>query len=404
MSRIVFWTPNYEPEPIGIAPLATDACEWLAARGHEVEVVTAFPNYPERRIHSGYGGLWRHERHDGVFVRRTWLRVRPGEGFSDKALYEASFAACSLPLAARRLRRTDVLVCIVPTLLSSAAGAALARLVPRGPRFVLWLQDLVIAGAEALEGLGPVARLTLRGAAALERATARAAHRVVVCSPGFRDALVEGGLPPAKVETIFNWVDTNWIAAEPPPPADGPARFLYSGNLGYSQGFETLVEAARLLEGAVEVEIVGAGNAAAEVRRLAAGAAKVSVRPPVPRQQLPALLASADALVVIQRSVSAGANLPSKIGPYLASGRPIIASLDSTTPAADLLRRSGGAVLVPPEDPAALAEAIRRLAADRSSRTELGRAGRTFAETELEREVLLPRLERALLGGKPATI
>ena len=54
MSRILLWSPNYAPEPTGIPPLVTDAAEWLAERGHRVEVVTAVPNYPERSIHPEY--------------------------------------------------------------------------------------------------------------------------------------------------------------------------------------------------------------------------------------------------------------------------------------------------------------------------------------------------------------
>ena len=74
MSRILVWSPNYAPELTGIPPLVTDACRWLAARGHEVEVVTALPNYPQRRIYPGYEGrMWRSEVVEGVAVHRSWL-------------------------------------------------------------------------------------------------------------------------------------------------------------------------------------------------------------------------------------------------------------------------------------------------------------------------------------------
>ncbi len=128
MSRILIWSPNYAPELTGIPPLVTDAAEYLADRGHEVELVTAFPNYPERIIHEGYrGSIWRSERRGKVDVHRSWLRVKPGERFADKILYEASFTALSLPRVIRRARRADVLVCVVPSLLAAAASAGLAR-------------------------------------------------------------------------------------------------------------------------------------------------------------------------------------------------------------------------------------------------------------------------------------
>lgn len=383
--RVLVWSPNYAPELTGIPPLVTDACEHLADRGHEVEVVTALPSYPQRRLHDGYRGRLRvTERRGGVLVHRTWLRVRPAETFLDKALYEASFAATSLPLVARRARRADVLVCVVPTLGAAAASALLPV-----RRRVLWVQDLVPAGALALAP-GRGARRALEAAERVEAFAARRAHRVVVCSPGFRDHFVARGVDARRVEVVENWVDVREIAPAPPPPHGRP-RVLYSGNIGYSQGFATLAEAARLVP-EVEVAVVGAGNGEGEARALG-----LEVSPPVPRAELPALLASADVHVVLQRRVSAGSNLPSKIATYLASGRPIAASIDAATPAAELLRASGGALLVEPEDPAALAQALRRLAADPELRARLGARGRRFAEERLDRRPALERLERALL-------
>lgn len=397
MSRILIWSPNYAPEPTGIPPLVTDACEWLAARGHEIEVVTALPNYPWRRIDPAYrGNLWRSEVLDGVEVHRSWLRVRPGESFVDKALYEASFTALSLPRVIRRARRADVLVCLVPSLLAAAASAGLSR--AGGPRLVLWWQDLVLSAARSLDDLGPLALLALRVAQAAERVALRAADRVVSCSPGFVDYLVEQGGRPERIATVPNWVDTDWIAPAE-PAASAVTRVLYAGNLGYTQGFETAVEAMRLLPDELELELVGEGNAAEHVRRLVKSMPRIRVRPPVPREDFPGLLAAADVQLVLQRRVSAGANLPSKIGPYLASGRPIVASIDPATPAAEILDESGGALIVPPEDPPALAQALLRLHHDRELRAELALRGRAYAERALGRDVTLARLEREIAGG-----
>lgn len=383
MSRIVIWSPNYAPEPIGIPPLVTDAAEWLAARRHEIDVVTAVPNYPERRIDSAYRGRYRvTETRNGVRVHRHWIRVRPEERFLDKALYEATFALSSLPTYLAHAGRADAIVCLVPSL----AAAALATRLPRRARLVLWVQDLVASAARAVDGAPPA---PLAAAARAEGRTVRRADHVVVCSPGFAAAL---GI---EAETILNWVDTDAIRPRPMHANGRQARFLYAGNLGYTQGFETLVDAARLA-GGVELELVGAGNAAARVRALAEGVA--TVRPPVPRSDFEGLLGSADVHVVLQRRVSAGANLPSKIASYLASGRPIVASIALDTPAADLLRDSGGALLVPPEEPVALAEAMARLRDDRRLRERLAAKGREYAERRLGKDQALARLERAILG------
>ena len=173
----------------------------------------------------------------------------------------------------------------------------------------------------------------------------------------------------------------------------GATRFLYTGNLGYTQGFETLAAAAQRLNG-VDIELVGAGNAVLEARKLG-----LSVRPPVEREEYSRLLASADVHLVIQRDVAAGANLPSKIASYLASGRPVVASIGLETPAAELLRASGGALLVPPEQPGLLAEAMIRLRDDPALRQELGLRGREYAVAHLDKQVALARLEAAIAHG-----
>jgi colanic acid biosynthesis glycosyl transferase WcaI len=389
VSRILIWSPNYAPELIGIPPLVTDAAEWLVERGHQVDVVTAFPNYPERLIRPEYRQrFYTSSLEGGVAVHRSWLRVRPRESFLDKALYEWSFALISLPRVVRFSRRADAVVCVVPSL---AAAAVAARLV-RPQRLVLWVQDLVAAAAGAIWRGPRVVRRLMR---TLERSAFLHADRLIVCSPGFRDYAAALGTDRARIETVYNWVDAEEIQALPPAERDR-TRFLYSGNLGYTQGFETLVEGAQIAGDTVELDIVGSGNAAADVAVLAGR--NVTVRPPVARSDYPALLADTDVHVVVQRRMSAGVNLPSKIASYLASGRPILASIDAATPAAELLRASGAALIVEPEDAAAVAAAMRHLHEAPDLRAELGRRGREFAVARLERAHALARFEAIVLG------
>jgi len=399
--RILIWSPNYWPELIGIPPLVTDAAEWLSAREHEVEVVTAVPNYPERRIRSEYRGVvWRRERVRGVTVHRSWLRVRPGENAVDKVLYEGSFAALSLPRVLRHLMTLDVVVCVVPSLLAAICAASLVRAAKAARpslRLVLWVQDLVLNAATVLDDTSRISQL-FGIARSCELAAARSADCVVVCSTGFAEYFLSGGVPRGRLVTINNWVDVERIPATPSLNAHRPTRFLYSGNLGYSQGFETLADAAQMAGRDVEVVVVGDGNAAARVRELTEGLANICVRKPVPESEFPRLLASADVQIVLQRRAAADANLPSKIGPYLASGRPILASLDLSTAAAELLRRSGGALLVPPEDPKRLAEAMRELRRRPGLREKLARQGRSFAVKQLDRRAALARLEAVVVG------
>ena len=393
MSRILIWTPNYAPELTGIPPLVTDAAEWLAGAGHEVHVVTALPNYPERRIYDGYRRtLWRHERLRGVEVHRSWLRARQEKGFVDKVLYELTVSTFALPNAVRIVPNADVVICVIPTLLAAAYAALLTRVFRK--RLVLWVQDLVPAAARAVVSGDSQA---LAVAEHLERQVVSAATQIVVCSPGFRDHFIRHGIDPERIDTVLNWADTS-VIQRIPPTRGRPARFLYSGNIGYTQGLDTLVSAARLAGDEVVVEIRGAGNAANAVASAAAAIPNVVCAGPVLPNNYPALLASADAHLVLQRRVSAGANFPSKIATALASGRPVVAAIPPETPAAALLRESGAVVLVEPESPAALAQAMRELAQDPIRREELGRSARLYAERHLSKEAALARLTAAFLG------
>jgi colanic acid biosynthesis glycosyl transferase WcaI len=399
--RILLWSPNHAPETLGIAAVATEAAEWLAGRGHEVRVVTAVPNYPERVIRPEYrGSLWSSEREGGVTVDRSWLRVRPRERFVDKVLYEASFASLSLPLVIRRLRGLDALVVIIPSLGAAVYAAALARLLrSRRPRLILWVQDIVPSAAFALDDVTGAAGGAISVARSAEAFALRRADRVVVCSPGFVGYVEAAGVEPVRIAVALNGVDTSVVVPEPARTNGGATRFLYSGNVGYTQGLEVLVEAAERLGDRVAVDIVGGGNAVDRVRAAAAHVSNVAVRPPVPRVEFARNLAGADVLAVVQRRVAAGANLPSKIAPYLASGRPLVASLDPRTPAASLLRESGAALLVEPENALALAEGMRELHERPELRARLGRAARDYAVANLRRDVTLGRLEDAIAGA-----
>jgi colanic acid biosynthesis glycosyl transferase WcaI len=397
--RILIWSPNYAPELIGIPPLVTEAAEWLASRGHEVDVVTALPNYPERMIFPDYSGrAWRSDEENGVRVHRSWLRVRPGETFFDKGLYEASFAALSAPRALSLFGPADVLVCLVPTLFTTALGALGAR--ATRTRLVVWVQDLVLDAAHSIDRIGRLKGRVLGGLRKVEGVGLRKADRVVSCSAGFVPYLIQRGADSSRLDTIPNWVDVERFQSVSDPPTEGGIRFLYTGNIGYTQGFETLLTATDLVGDGVAVEIVGGGNFVDIARCIARP--PVRVRPAVPRDAYPALLASAHALVVLQRRVAANVNLPSKIASYLASGRPIVASMGLDTPAADMLRASGGALVVPPEDPEALAASMRRLSDDARLRTELGARGREYAVAHLAKERVLPRLEIAIVGDDPS--
>jgi colanic acid biosynthesis glycosyl transferase WcaI len=175
--RILIYSYNYAPEPIGIAPLMTELAEGLAKRGHKVRVVTGMPNYPERRIYAGYRRkLWITERSgNGVVIQRNWLWVRPKPNLLDRILLDGSFVLLSLVHAIKG-KRPDVILLTSPPLPVSVPAAVLGWL-HRCP-VVLNLQDIL---PEAAIHTGILKNKTMiRVFEALEKFAYQTAHKISV--------------------------------------------------------------------------------------------------------------------------------------------------------------------------------------------------------------------------------
>jgi colanic acid biosynthesis glycosyl transferase WcaI len=385
--RILIYSYNYHPEPIGIAPLMTELAEGLVQRGHEVRVVTGMPNYPQRRIYDEYQGkLYVTEEKNGVTIQRSFVWVKPKPGLLDRILLDGSFVLTSF-LQAMRGWRPDVILLTVPPLPVSVP-AALLGWIRRCP-VVLNLQDIL---PDAAVHVGLLKSKTMiRVFSALEKFAYRTATKISVITEGFVDNLTAKGVAPDKMVCIPNWVDVNFI--RPLPKANNPFRVahqlenkfvvLYSGNIALTQGLETVVEAATRLRHIPEIAvvIVGEEKALQGLRNYcqARGADNVLLLPFAPREKLPEMLAAADIGLIVQKSNVISFNMPSKTQVLLASGRPIIASVPDTGTAARAVHQSGGGVVVEPENPDALATAILELHADRAKAEMLGQKGRQYA-------------------------
>ncbi|WP_017718213.1 glycosyltransferase family 4 protein [Kamptonema formosum] len=400
--RILIYSYNYYPEPIGIAPLMTELAEGLVKRGHQVRVVTGMPNYPERRIYPGYEGRWyMTERKNSVTIQRSTLWIRgPRPNLLDRMLLDASFI-CTSMVHALKSWRPDVILATVPPLPICVPATLLGWL--RNCPVVLNVQDILPDAAVAV-GLLKNKKM-IRVFEALENFAYRHAHTISVIADGFVDNLQAKGVPASKMVKIPNWVDVNFI--RPLPKENNAFRathqlqdkfvVLYSGNIGLTQGLETVVEAAVRLRHIPDLTltIVGEPSAISELQDYcrARSADNVLLLPFEPREKLPELLAAADVALVMQKHNVISFNMPSKIPVYLASGRPIVASVPATGTAATAVKQSGGGIVIPPEDPEILAGAIFDLYEHREKAEALGRAGRNFALEHYAFEEALTRYE-----------
>ena len=386
--RILIYSYNYYPEPIGIAPLMTELAEGLVTKGHEVRVVTGMPNYPQRRIYDGYRNkLYCTEERNGVTVQRSYIWVRPKPGFMDRILLEGSFVLSSF-LQALNGWQPDAILLTVPPLPACVPAALLAWF--HGCPLVLNLQDIL---PDAAVNTGLLRNKALiRVFEGLERFAYRHATKISVIADGFAENIRQKGVPSEKITQIPNWVDTSFIRPLPKQnnafrranQLEGKFVVLYAGNIALTQGVEMVVQSARYLRHLpdVAIAIVGEGRALESlkrVRKLWKVEEQVLLLPFQPREELPTMLTAADVGLVVQKRNVICINMPSKIPVLLASGCPILASVPLAGTAAQVVGQSGGGMVIPPEDPIGLAKQIEQLYENRARLAALGRQGRQYA-------------------------
>ncbi|MDF5738090.1 MULTISPECIES: glycosyltransferase family 4 protein [unclassified Nostoc] len=385
--RILIYSYNYYPEPIGIAPLMTELAEGLVKRGHQVRVVTAMPNYPERQIYQEYRGKWYlNEYKNGVQIQRSYVWIRPQPNLLDRVLLDASFVVTSF-VPALMGWRPDVILSTSPSLPGCVPVALLAWL--RACPVILNLQDIL---PEAAVHVGLLKnKLLIQLFTLLEKFAYHTASKISVIADGFVDNLRSKGVEADKIVQIPNWVDVNFI--RPLPKEDNPFRVahnlngkfvvLYSGNIALTQGLESVVKAASVLRHIPDIVFVIVGEAKGLQRLqqecLDCGADNILLLPFQPRKYLPQMLAAADVGLVVQKKNIVSFNMPSKIQVLLASGRALLASVPDNGTAAKAIRQSGGGVIVPPEDPQALAMATLDLYQNPEKVKTLGYKSRQYA-------------------------
>lgn len=400
--RIVI-VSHYFPPEIG-APQArlSDLARMWAEAGHDVHVVTGMPNHPTGIVPQEYRGRIRvSERVDGYRVTRCWLYATPNEGILKKSLGHLSFMVSSVALGFRRIGRPDVIVVSSPTFFSIGSAWVLARL--KRSRLVVEIRDLWPAIFVELGVL-----TNRRAIAVLERlelAAYRASDAIVVVSDGFRDHISARGIPLGKIHTIRNGVDVDRFQVADEPDEQWRAKLgarddllvLYIGAHGISQGLSTVVEAAALLtDQPIHMALVGEGADKQKVveRIQQLGVENVTTHPGVPRDEVQAVLSAADICLVPLRDVPLFTTfIPSKIFELLAAGKVIVGSVAGES--AEILREAG-ALVVAPEDPGALADALRAVANDPDRRREMSERGRLYVEQNFDRRVLANRYEAIL--------
>jgi glycosyltransferase involved in cell wall biosynthesis len=375
----------------------------LAAAGHRVIIVSGsyshlFTRQPEPN------GRYAVEELDGL--QYCWVAAPPYERAisSGRVLNMMVFALRLTRLPTGMLPRPDAILVSSPSLFPIATAARWAR--RWDARLVFEVRDLWPLTLEELGGLSPRHPLVLT-MQRFEDYGYRAADRVISVLPGALGHMTARGMPAEKFHYLPNGVDLLPVDTTREPPASiraalRPSAFTvgFVGTLGRANALETLIDAARLLEEAnVQVVIVGHGPEREQLVRRAAGLRHVTFVGPVPKHEVPAALRLFDACYVGYRHSSLyrfGVS-PNKLYDYMAAGRPIIFAADAFNRPVD---EAGCGRTVAPDDPAALAAAIRSLAAcPPAERDRIAANARAYVEAHHDYRVLARELAGILLDG-----
>ncbi|EKO3932939.1 glycosyltransferase family 4 protein [Vibrio fluvialis] len=361
--KILLLTQWFEPEPTFKGLLFAQA---LREQGHEVEVLTGFPNYPGGKIYDGYKiSFYQKEIMDGIVVHRVPLYPSHDSSAFKRILNYISFAVSSSVFGLVKTRKIDVIYSYHPPLTTSLS-ALFISFFKRVP-FVVDIQDL---WPDTLTATGMVKNTKVLNVVNMAcHLVYRQASKIVVLSPGFKKRLIDRGVSESKIEVIYNWCNEsaleNHEECSIKLPSNGKLNLVFAGNLGFAQGLPAIIDAAEILkEGKVDVNIVFVGDGVAKADAINISQVKtldnVYFLPRVPMTQIGSILLEADMLLVhLNDDELFRITIPSRTQANLATGKPIVMGVKGD--AADLIDMAGAGLICEPNNPVLLADAIKKL-------------------------------------------
>jgi colanic acid biosynthesis glycosyl transferase WcaI len=382
------------------APAArvSELSQHWAAAGHEVTVLTGFPNHPNGILRPEYRKHFRRlvfrERAEGVNIVRSWLLPFPNRKAHERMLNYGSFCF-SAGVTGSFLARPDLVIATSPQLLVGLSGWWVAKM-KRVP-FILEVRDLWPESLAAV-GAGNADSFLYRVLHKIAGFLYRRVQHIVVVTPAFREHLIQHWeVAPEKISVVQNGVETTLFC-----PTQGAAKIRkdlaigdkfivsYIGTLGMAHGLETMLAAAEHLQAsAPEVLFMLVGDGADRERITAIAEAKkltnLKFVAQQPREKIPAYISVSDVcLVLLKKSEVFDTVIPTKMLEFMSCGRPVI--LGANGQAKEVLEESRGGLCIEPEDAAGLCEAIQKLRTQQYLRESLGQNGREYIVQNLARE------------------
>jgi putative colanic acid biosynthesis glycosyltransferase WcaI len=375
--RILVFNQYYPPDTSATAKMAALMAEHLAGR-HEVTVVAGRPSYDP----TGYypWALLRRGVQNGVTVERVGSTAYPRHEMKRRVANYLSYLALAVPRAIAL--RSDLVLAMTDPPIAGIAGGFVAKVTSRP--FVYNIQDLypdMAVGSDIVRAGKWVERWEK-----LHRRALRQAARVIVLGDDMRNRVLAKGISPERVAIVRSGATFPSSMPEKCDPVVEELRCglrfvaVHAGNLGFYGAWNTLVEAAKIIRNEDSGFVfVGDGANRAAIESSAEGLPNVRFLPFRPVEQIPHVMMAGDVHVVTVKRGLEGVVVPSKLYSILAAGRPVLAVAPPECDAARIVTEAGCGIAADPDDPAAVAQAIRTLRDDPSRLAEMGVRAREAA-------------------------
>lgn len=396
--KILYVSQYFPPEVCAPAARVSELTRHWANSGHDVTVLTGFPNHPTGVVPQDYRKkfwcLIYRELVGGTRVVRTWLIPLPNRKSYERILNYASFCLSSC-LTGMFLSSPDYIIATSPQLLVGLTGWWLS-LVKRVP-FILEIRDLWPESLTAV-GMGNEASMVHRSLHKLAGFLYRACDHIVVVTPAFKEELVtKWNVNPEKISVVQNGVETDIFTPDGTSDEVSDAlnlngKFIvsYIGTIGIAHGLGAALDAAAKIRKTLpDILFLFVGEGADKERLISMarerGLDNVCFLPQQSRGKIPAIIrASSLCLVLLRKADVFKTVIPTKMLEFMACGRPVILGVDGQ--ARQILDEAQAGIFVEPDNSDDLAQAITQLHQNVELCETLGQNGRRYIVERLSRE------------------
>ena len=393
--KILYISHYFPPEVNAPAVRVSEMARYWSESGHDVTVLTGFPNHPSGIIPEEYRGIIKaREKHGSIEVIRTYLYAAANKGFAKRILNYLSFMFSAIFLGTPSVGKQDVLIATSPQFFVAVAGYVISRI--KRCKFIFEVRDL---WPEEIVAVGAVKnKFIIKTLEAIEMFLYRQADLVVAVAQGTIDTLVKRGIPVEKLALIPNGVDIEHFQST---KGSGSVRkqlkiddkfvVSYVGTHGMAHKLDTVLDAAAKLKDNNRIQFLFVGDGA-EKKKLVERKKRekldnVLFHDQIDRTKIPDFYAATDLfLVPLRKADLFTRNIPSKIYEIMAAQKPMLIATNGES--RRLVESAGAGIGITPEDSGELATEIEHLQRDEKLCLQMGQSGYAFAVANASRRRL----------------